>query len=63
MILDRCSSWPIVEGTAKGSQGLIDCLQKIFVTFGIPDDLASDGGPEFIATYTREFLKTWGIHH
>ena len=63
MIVDRYSNWPIVERAAKGSQGLIDCLRKTFVTFGIPDKLASDGGPEFVATNTREFLNTWGVHH
>ena len=60
VIVDRYSNWPIVERAAKGSQGLIDCLRKTFVTFGIPDELASDGGPEFVATNTRD---TWGIHH
>ena len=29
------------------------------VTYGIPDECASDGGPEFIATATRQFLKEW----
>ena len=63
MIVDRHSNWPIVKRAAKGSQGLIVCLRKTFVTFGIQDKLASDDGPEFIATNTREFLKTWGVHH
>ena len=52
VIVDRYSNWPIVERAAKGSQGLIDCLRKTFVTLGIPDELASDGGPEFVATNT-----------
>ena len=63
VIVERYSNWPIVERAAKGSQGLSDCLRKTFVTFGIPDELASDGGPEFVATNTREFLNTWGVHH
>ena len=32
-------------------------------SFGIPDELASDGGPEFTAVATRQFLKDWGVHH
>jgi len=63
VIVDRYSNWPIVEKATNGSQGLIDCLRRTFVTFGIPDELSSDGGPEFTSTATREFLKTWGIHH
>jgi hypothetical protein len=63
VIVDRYSNWPIVERTSGGASGLIDCLRRTFVTFGIPDELSSDGGPEFTASATREFLKNWGIHH
>ena len=28
-----------------------------FVTFGISDELSSDGGPEFSSTVTKTFLK------
>ena len=63
MIVDRYSNWPIVEQTSGGATGLIDCLRRSFVTYGIPDELSSDGGPEFTAAKTHEFLKTWGVHH
>ena len=63
VVVDRYSNWPIVERSAKGSSGLISCLRRIFVTFGIPDELASDGGPEFTSTATRQFLADWGVHH
>ena len=41
----------------------IDTLRRSFVTYGIPDELSSDGGPEFVAAATRDFLKSWGVHH
>lgn len=63
VIVDRYSNWPIVERSTQGATGLISCLRQIFVTFGIPDELASDGGPEFTAVTTRRFLQDWGIHH
>ncbi len=63
VIVDRYSNWPIVERSSGGAPGLIDCLRRTFVTFGIPDELSSDGGPEFTASATREFLKAWGVHH
>lgn len=47
----------------KMASGLITTLRHTFATFGIPDELASDGGPEFIAQSTRQFLSDWGIHH
>ncbi|XP_060073014.1 uncharacterized protein LOC132552840 [Ylistrum balloti] len=63
VIVDRYSNWPIVERAQDGASGLVDCLRRTFVTFGIPDELSSDGGPEFTASTTRDFLKTWGVHH
>ena len=63
VIVDRYSNWPIVEKAKAGAQGLIQCLRKCFTTYGIPDELSSDGGPEFIASATRIFLQQWGVHH
>ena len=34
-----------------------------FVTFGIPDECATDGDPEFTAAATQQLLKEWGVHH
>ena len=61
--VDRYSNWPIVEEAANGSKGLITALRRIFVTFGISDELSSDGGPEFTATATQQFLRDWGVRH
>jgi len=63
VIVDRYSNWPIVERATDGSAGLINSLRRCFVTYGIPDELSSDGGPEFTASSTRQFLHTWGVHH
>ena len=61
--VDRYSNWPIVEHSANGSQGLITALRKTFSTFGIADELTSDGGPEFSSHATHTFLSSWGVHH
>ena len=58
VIVDRYSNWPIVEKTQDGSQGLIAVLRRTFATYGIPDELSSDGGPEFVAHTTRSFCLT-----
>ena len=52
VVVDRYSNWPIVERSFHGADGLISCLRWVFVTYGIPDKLASDGGPQFTATIT-----------
>ena len=63
VLVDRFSNWPIVSPSRDGAQGLITSLRDTFSTFGIPDTLTSDGGPEFASHATRAFLKTWGVHH
>ena len=63
IIVDRYSNWPIVEQAKDRSKGLIEALRRTFATFGIPDELSSDGGPEYIADETKYFLTSWGVHH
>ena len=63
VIVDRYSNWPIVNKAKDGATGLINTLRRTFATYGIPDELSSDGGPEFVAHNTQQFLWTWGIHH
>lgn len=68
VIGDRLSGWPEVYSTPSGSahagaRGLIACLRKFFATFGVPEELSSDGGPEFAASQTKDFLSKWGVYH
>ena len=65
---DRLSGWPEVYCTPKGSsqsgaKGLLACLRAFFATFGVPDEISSDGGPEFVANDTQNFLTKWGVVH
>ncbi len=50
VIVDRYSNWNIVERSCNGATGLVGNMRSIFVTFGIPDDITTDGGPEFTAS-------------
>jgi len=38
-------------------------LRRIFVTFGVPVEISSNGVTEFSAKVTKDFLRQWGIHH
>ena len=65
---DRLSGWVEVFSAPYGSKqsgarGLVKCLRQWFSTFGVPRELTSDGGPEFTADLTSQFLKTWGVEH
>ena len=63
VIVDRYSNWPIVERAEEGATALIKTLRHTFATYGIPDELSSDGGPEFVSHATRGFLRQWGVPH
>ena len=54
-IVDRYSKWPITEKTTGGASGLIDSLRRTFLTYGIPDELASDGCSELCRATHRSF--------
>ena len=65
---DRLSGWVEVSnikvGTNdSGAQGLCTALRRLMVTFGVPAEISSDGGPEFSAGETQSFFKRWGIKH
>ena len=40
-----------------GAKGLVKRLRETFVTFGIPEELTSDGGLQFTAGVTQAFLR------
>ena len=61
--IDRYSNWPVIERSQDGAKGLVNSLRRAFVTYGTPEELASDGGPEFQSNTLQGFLRTWGVHH
>ena len=66
LIRDRLSSWVKVFGsptgtTFTGAIGLIRHLRSFFATFGVPEELSSNGGPEFTAGCTKAFLHLWKV--
>jgi hypothetical protein len=63
VIVDRYSGWPMVYRSENGADGLVKRLRETFVTFGIPEELTSDGGPQFTSGKTRSFLENWGVLH
>ena len=65
---DRLSGWVEVFGSAAGTNlagaaELMSHLRSFFATFGVPEELSSDGGPEFTAGPTERFLRNWGVRH
>ena len=47
----------------RESSSLITLLGNLFHSFGIPETLTSDGGPQYTAAETKEFLRRLGVRH
>ena len=65
---DRLSGWvEMLSSTAGtnlcGSVGLVQHLRSFFATFGVQEELSSDGGPEFKASHSGDLLPLWGVKH
>ena len=66
ILVDRYSGWLSVihcGSTTESADELVACLRDYFQTYGVPEELASDGGPTFLASKTQYFLRSWGVYH
>ena len=43
--------------------GLVKMLRDLYTTFGIAEELASDGGPQFTSADVQKFLHRYGVKH
>ena len=63
--VDRFTGWIIVHhfpGQAT-SRELISTCRSLFQVYGAPEEIATDGGPQFIAHQFQTFLSEWGVRH
>ena len=63
VIVDRYTNWAMVFRSESASEGLIKRLRETFVTCCVPEELTSDGGPQYTSGKTQEFLRSWGVRH
>ena len=62
--VDRFSGWlTIIHFKNATSLKLISACRNIFIAYGVPEELSSDGGPQFTSSDFKEFLSNWGVHH
>ena len=63
VVVDRYSHWPTVAMADQGARGFCSQLRRMFSTFGICQELATDGASVFTGGLTQEFLKVWDVKH
>ncbi len=64
-VVDRLSGYPVIASfnVPPTAASTIDRLKQMFTTFGCPNRLFSDGGRQFTAQDTQDFLRRWGVSH
>ena len=61
VIVDRYSGWPCVYFCRSGectSKHLIQICRDLFANYGVPEEISSDGGPQFILSEFSCFLSS-----
>ena len=64
IIVDAHSKWPevIPMSTTKSNETIAE-LRRLFAAHGLPQQLVSDNGPQFISDEFATFCKMNGIKH
>ena len=62
---DRFSAWTEVASTdiSANSRTICNIFRRYFTSFGVPEELTSDGGPPFQSAEFSSFLKKWDVQH
>ena len=64
VLIDRHSKWIKVQNMTSIIAGhTIDGLRLIFAQHGLPEEVVSDNGPQFVSNEFAEFINTNGIKH
>ena len=64
IVVDAHSKWPeVISMTTATASRTIEELRKLFATHGLPEQLVSDNGPQFIADEFGAFMRNNGIKH
>ena len=64
VVVDAHSKWPeVILMTTTTASRTIEELRKLFATHGLPEQLVSDNGPQFIADEFGEFMRNNCIKH
>ena len=63
---DRFSGWLSIYSAGKGefdAKSLVAKSREYFTNFNIPEEIATDGGPQLTSNTFQKSLKAWGIRH
>ena len=64
VVVDAHSKWPEVILVSSTTSSLtIEVLRDLFARFGIPEQIVSDNGAQFVSEEFQAFIRSNGIGH
>ena len=63
VIVDRFSNWFKVFEGKGGSHVFVKVLRELVDNFNVPETLTTDGGTQYTAQMTQDFLAQYNIAH
>ena len=64
VVVDALSKWPEVFCTpSTTTHKTIEMLSHLFAAYGLPEEIVSDNGPQFVSDAMLHFMKKHGIQH
>lgn len=64
VLWNQYSRMPVVEfASSTSAECAVPMMEKIFNTYGVPEEVKSDNGPPFNSKKFKEFAKEQGFNH
>ena len=64
VVVDAHSKWPeVIPVSSTTSSSTIGVLRDLFARFGIPEEIVSDNGTQFVSEDFQAFIRSNGIRH
>lgn len=64
LAVDAHSKWPeVIEMTSTTAQRTIEEVRQLFASHGLPEQIVTDNGPQFVSEEFGKFLKENGVKH
>ena len=63
---DRFSGWLSIYTASHGefdAKALVKRSREYFTNFNIPEEIATDGGPQMTSDVFQKSLRAWGVRH
>ena len=63
--VDRFTGWLMIYHfpNQANAHNLVSICRDISMCYGVPEEISSDGGPQFTSVEFKTFTRDWGIRH